>query len=406
MNRRFILILLSFVFSICTYAYTPQSVPNPKNAFSDSFVSNPDGIINSEAEQQINTIASQLRSEVDVELAVVAINGMDGYDIETFANELFNHWGIGGADKNQGVLLLLDVDERVVRFEIGGGCEGLLPDALCSEIIEYTMYPYLSQNKYGEGLLAGVEEIYATLTTDEAKAELLLNYKRKNTTWVDIIVIYLILGFIVLLLVDLLAAYSIVRKPNSPNNERYKFANTVNYLLFLPTLLFPLHLYYFAKKYANVPIQIRNKPLKCPHCGHEMQKLSEMQEDKYLSVAQQREEQIRSVNYDVWLCPDCGEHVELPYVNKASSYKTCPVCGVRSYAQQSDKILVRATTRHAGEGVRTYSCRSCGHVVQKRYVIPMIVVSSGSGRGGGLGSSGGGSWGGGHSFGGGATGRF
>ena len=99
--------------------------------------------------------------------------------------------------------------------------------------------------------------------------------------------------------------------------------------------------------------------------------------------------------------------------------KKCPKCGKRSLRKTSEQIINRATTRKEGLGVRSYSCKHCGHQEQKTYIIPKemptVVLGGGTSRGGfGGGSFGGGfgggsfggGFGGGSTFGGGAGGKF
>ncbi len=413
------LLLILLLSSVCISAHTVQSVPNPKNEMSDAFVSNPDDILSQSAVEYINRKAFDLRSEVDVELAVVAINGMDGDYIEHFANQLFNYWGIGGKDKSQGVLILLDIDSRDVRIEVGDGCEGLLPDIECNSIIQYDMIPYLSDDNYSDGIVAGVDEIYNTLTTDEAKAELLLDYKRKSMPLSYYILVYLMLCFVALFGLDIAVAFILLRKSDKPNNLRYEEAKRYYNIFVFLGMAFVFPVAFFVRWYRRKGLKyLRYAPMKCKKCGHEMHLLNEAQEDLFLQMSQIAEERVGSVDYDVWECSECKNHEILPYYSTSTTYTSCPQCGAKTYDIQSDRIIAEATQFRNGRGLRTYVCANCGHHLEKSYVIPKIIVlsgGSGSGSGGsfgggsgsfGGGSFSGGSWGGGHSSGGGATGRF
>ncbi|AUP76978.1 hypothetical protein CWS02_21515 [Enterobacter sp. EA-1] len=65
--------------------------------------------------------------------------------IEQFAYQVFNHWRLGNAQRNDGVLLLVAWQDRHVRIEVGSGLEGMLTDALASRIInEYIIPPFKS----------------------------------------------------------------------------------------------------------------------------------------------------------------------------------------------------------------------------------------------------------------------
>ena len=69
------------------------------------------------------------------QIAVVIIPTLDGYPKEEYANKLLRDWGIGGK-KNNGILLLIAINDRQMWIEVGYGLEGALPDITCNNIIE------------------------------------------------------------------------------------------------------------------------------------------------------------------------------------------------------------------------------------------------------------------------------
>lgn len=181
--KRFILffVLCGWV-SGCFAAYTPQSVPCPWLTGASRFVCNPDHILTPDEQRDIMSLAEQLYNATRVEMATVAISNIAYADAYTFAVELFNQWGIGDRKTNQGVLILLVTDSRDIQIITGGGVEGLLPDARCADIVQNEMIPLLRNGHYGKGLIAGNMAIRKILTTDAAKAELLLGYRPKEVT--------------------------------------------------------------------------------------------------------------------------------------------------------------------------------------------------------------------------------
>lgn len=144
-----------------------------------------------------------------------------------------------------------------------------------------------------------------------------------------------------------------------------------------------------------------------------MHKLDEATDNNYLTPAQDMEEHLNSVDYDVWLCDNCGEKDVIPYINRRSAYTVCPKCGARASVLSGNRILRQPTTHTEGQGVRIYSCRNCREQVFKPYSIAKlvsapIVIFPGGGSGGGFGGGGfsGGSFGGGGTSGGGASGGW
>ncbi len=152
----------------------------------------------------------------------------------------------------------------------------------------------------------------------------------------------------------------------------------------------------------------------CPNCGTTMHRVDEVHDNDYLTPAQDIEEKINSVDYDVWLCPKCNETDIIPYVNSSTNYTVCPNCGARADYLTANRVLRQPTTRYEGQGVRMYRCRNCGNTHNIPYTIAktveppiMIIPGGGGGRGfGGGGGFGGGSFGGGMTGGGGASGGW
>lgn len=184
-------------------AYTPKTVPHPRTSSADAFVSNPDGILTAEQQSEIQQVAKQLYDISGVELVTVVLDDIGHADAFDFSVELFNHWGIGRREQNTGVLILFAKRSRDIRITTGGGVEGLLPDAVCEQILDETMIPALKRGKYAQGLLAGNRAIAERLTSQQAKEELLLGYKRepvRETPWLWFSIISWLVALIALFL--------------------------------------------------------------------------------------------------------------------------------------------------------------------------------------------------------------
>ena len=144
-----------------------------------------------------------------------------------------------------------------------------------------------------------------------------------------------------------------------------------------------------------------------------MHKLDEIADNDYLTPAQDAEELLNSVDYDVWLCDQCGETDIIPFENRQSSYTECQHCGARTCSYAGERILRKPTMQSEGQGVKIFACRNCRKQSFKPFVIaktaPSVVILPGGGFGGGIGGGGGfsgGSFGGGGTSGGGASGGW
>lgn len=78
---------------------------------------------------------------------------LDGDTIENFAVRLFEQWKIGKKGKDNGVLLLIAINERKLRIEVGYGLESTITDGKAGEIIREVITPEFKKNNYYEGIL-------------------------------------------------------------------------------------------------------------------------------------------------------------------------------------------------------------------------------------------------------------
>ena len=138
------------------------AIPKPEGWVSDFA-----GVIDSDLRSRINALAQEVKDKTGVELAVVTVKDMGGLPLEDFANKLYRGWGIGVKEKNDGALILLAMQERSVRIEVGYGLEGILNDARCGDIRENAIFPEFKKGNYGEGLFAGLRAMAEIVTLDK-----------------------------------------------------------------------------------------------------------------------------------------------------------------------------------------------------------------------------------------------
>ena len=134
----------------------------------------------------------------------------------------------------------------------------------------------------------------------------------------------------------------------------------------------------------------RRKPRPCP-AGHGlMTRLDEAADDAALSPAQQAEERVGSVDYDVWACASCPERLVIAY-SRWSKYRGCPKCNARTLASTT-RTVTAATQFSTGLEETTLHCEHCGfHDVTRRVTPVLPPPPPPSSSGSGSGSSGGGS---------------
>lgn len=163
--------LLLVTFAAAARGYRVDEIPNVQRADAGRFVSNPDGILSAEAVARLDRLCDSLRRAGTAETAVVAVREIDGDDLFEFAHALFTAWGVGRAERNDGLGILLVEGRREVRFVTGDGLEGVLPDAVCKRIQLNDMIPYFRRGDYGGGMVAGLEAVARRLSDADAAAE-------------------------------------------------------------------------------------------------------------------------------------------------------------------------------------------------------------------------------------------
>ena len=105
------------------------------------------------------------------QLAVLVVRSLEGDPLEDFSIRVVEAWQLGRKGKDDGILVLLAMDERKARIEVGYGLEGEVTDLVSARIIHDVMRPYLVQGRPGAALLAGVDAIIAAAGAGEGPPE-------------------------------------------------------------------------------------------------------------------------------------------------------------------------------------------------------------------------------------------
>lgn len=391
--------------------YTAQTVPNVHLRDKNAYVSDPDSLMSASARARADAILKALDDSTTVETAIVVVNDIGNADIYDFALALGRHWGVGKRDKNNGVVVIFAMDQKQVRIQTGSGVEGVLPDLAAKRLIDEKVIPRMKTGDLDNAVVDLSSALMNVFTDPEAAAEL----RSERDDGLDMKgmarALFFFCCIVGLVSVALLLWHCWqMRKLNTyrralfcrENRWLYIILAVISLGLGLPAMIIYLWMGHYY----------RNHSRKCDVCGTRMKKLSEDADNAYLTQAQDMEEKLDSVDYDVWLCPKCGTTEIFPFVKSYSRYKVCPRCHSRTLGLLYDRVERRPTQVTDGVGVKVYECRHCGLRHEERYSIPkqqaavFIGGIGGGGRGGGGGGFSGGSWGGGGFSGGGASGSW
>ena len=112
------------------------------------------GVLSSSTVRQLNNLALEIKQKTGFELAVAIVKDLQGEEYYTYANKLYEKWGVGSMD-DEGCLILIAVNERKLKVEIGYGAEGFITDGLAGEIADNYMVPYLRNSNWDQSVLQG-----------------------------------------------------------------------------------------------------------------------------------------------------------------------------------------------------------------------------------------------------------
>jgi uncharacterized protein len=126
------------------------------------YVSDFAGVVDPAGRARVESYCAAIERATGAQMALVTVSSLEGEPIEDVANTIFRAWGVGQKGKNEGVLLLLAVNDRRSRLEVGYGLEPIIPDGLAGSVLR-EMRPALRQKDYSDALLAGAETIGSTV---------------------------------------------------------------------------------------------------------------------------------------------------------------------------------------------------------------------------------------------------
>lgn len=119
----------------------------------------------------------------------------EGGDLFDFSQRLYESWKPGGAEKDNGAIFLIFVNDRKLRIHTGYGMEGVLPDARCKQIISDVVVPLMRQGSYEAAVNAGVDAMIASAKGEyTGTGRTRLDREPGQSSWSPVLVILLLAG--------------------------------------------------------------------------------------------------------------------------------------------------------------------------------------------------------------------
>lgn len=157
MKKKNLLLICLLIIFISSPSFSIElEIPKPTSSF---YVYDGSDIIDEKAEEYIIRTNEELYKRTGSQIVVFTIDSLENTNINQFAVKLFEEWGIGSKEYDNGLLMLIVPEERQIWIEVGYGLEGALPDSKVGRIIEDSILPYFREDKYTEGVIAGFNDI-------------------------------------------------------------------------------------------------------------------------------------------------------------------------------------------------------------------------------------------------------
>jgi uncharacterized protein len=157
------------------------------------------GLLTTADRTRLEALLTDREGATGAQMVIAIFRSLEGESLEDFSIRLAERWRVGQRGLDNGVILLVFVDERRVRLEVGYGLEPVLPDAVASRIISSEMGPRFREGRYAAGLESAVQEVYARVANPQAAPAA---RARGPENWLPIVAA----GFVTLIIAGMLLA--------------------------------------------------------------------------------------------------------------------------------------------------------------------------------------------------------
>ena len=183
---------LLFLFSLSVLGQKIPPRPNPPRLVNDYT-----GTLTTDQASSLEKKLVAFDDSTSNQIVVAIVNTLDGYEPAEYALKLFREWGVGNKKTNNGIVLLIALEDHKINITTGYGLEGALPDITCAQIIDHDITPQFKKGNYYRGIDAGVISIIKA-TQGEYKAP--EGYRKKKNKKPGIGTFIIILFFVILIL--------------------------------------------------------------------------------------------------------------------------------------------------------------------------------------------------------------
>jgi uncharacterized protein len=157
-------------------------------------------VVSPDVEAAVNAELQSFRTAGGPQIAVAVVNSTGNATIEDYTIDLANQWGVGDQAKDDGVVILIAVEDRALRIEVGSGVEGDLTDVTAGNIVDQVMVPLLRADNFDAAVTQGAQAVMKVWRGETLPAVTVPPTEQMNkpptSSWVGIIFFFLFIGVI------------------------------------------------------------------------------------------------------------------------------------------------------------------------------------------------------------------
>ena len=143
------------------------------------------GVISEKDKASMEDVAKEVEEKTGAQIAVLTVRTMTPYtSIDDFSMAVAEKWKVGEKGKDTGIIIVLAMEERKIRIDVGYGLEGIFNDARVGRIMDNIIIPYFRGGDFSAGLRRGMFKIADTIGT-EMNVELDERTKMQDNTFTE-----------------------------------------------------------------------------------------------------------------------------------------------------------------------------------------------------------------------------
>jgi uncharacterized protein len=195
MRKLLSLLAMLFLLVVSGSAQNFPEQPTPQRLVNDF-----SGTLSPDETQRLEAKLVAFNDSTSVQIAIVMIRTLEGYPASDYAFKLGEKWGIGQAKSDNGVLLLIAMEDRELFIATGYGVEATLTDALCRRIIESDIKPFFREQKFYEGIDKGASQMMSAVKGDYKPLPPRKQKGQKGIPFFGVILIFFLIVFMLRIL--------------------------------------------------------------------------------------------------------------------------------------------------------------------------------------------------------------